>query len=71
MSKRHAEDVMKPGCLARVSSKAMNDATGKLGPKPSHGKDFSDEPLSSRIVTNYELRRLGHWQPSSDADDEL
>jgi len=37
------------------------DATGMRGAKKSTGKSDA-EPLASRSVSNYELKKLGHYQ---------
>lgn len=55
-SRRRAEDAMKRNATPK------HDATGKLGPKPSHG-DAAETPLCERIVTNVELWKLGFWRP--------
>jgi hypothetical protein len=46
---------------ARTKTCVRLDATGKTGPRPRTGVADSD-PIADRIVTNVELRRLGHWK---------
>lgn len=39
------------------------------GAKKPTGKE--DQPLSARVVTNLELRRLGHWRVPNDEEERL